>query len=307
MKVVSVINFKGGVGKTTLTANLGAYAASVGRRVLLIDLDPQTHLTFSFMTRDVWNKCYAKGKTMLKFFEAVRVRNDIPSLSSLAIPVDIDSLKIDLLSSHVELMDSDVKLAAVLTGSDEVTLASGYMYGVSCLREALSKLQRNYDLVLIDCPPNFSLTVKSAIYASDYYVVPAKLDHFSIIGIEALTKMLAEYRQECNKHVGRLKMKKDRLLTLNMLGVIPVMVDVWGGKPQKVPNEFLEYLKQQYYVFQYIERDNEMFSKQLVNRKGNVVPAVLAHFKADKARLKGELKSLCEDFLNKLELGGKNK
>ena len=68
-----------------------------------------------------------------------------------------------------------------------------------------------------------------------------------------------------------------------------------------------EYLKQQYYVFQYIERDNEMFSKQLVNRKGNVVPAVLAHFKADKARLKGELKSLCEDFLNKLELGGKNK
>ena len=307
MKVISVINFKGGVGKTTLTANLGAYAASAGKRVLLIDLDPQTHLTLSFMTRDVWNKCYAKDKTMLKFFEAVRLRSDIPSLSSLVIPVNIDSLKIDLLSSHVELMDSDVKLAAILTGSDDVTLASGYMYGVSCLREALSKLQKNYDLVLIDCPPNFSVTVKSAIYASDYYVVPAKLDHFSLIGIEALTKMLAEYRQECNKHVNKLRMKKYSLLTLDMLGVIPMMVDVWGGKPQKVPSEFLEYLRQHYYVFQYIERDNEMFSKQLVNRRGNVVPTVLAHFKADKARLKGELRLLCEDFLNKLKLGGKNK
>ncbi|MBQ6774089.1 MAG: ParA family protein [Synergistaceae bacterium] len=64
MKVVSRINYKGGVGKTTLTANLGAYAALRGLRVLLVDLDPQTHLTFSFMTHDQWHKKYEYTKTL---------------------------------------------------------------------------------------------------------------------------------------------------------------------------------------------------------------------------------------------------
>ena len=67
MKIVSVINYKGGVGKTTLTANLGAYAASKGKRVLMIDLDPQSSLTFSFMTPDSWRDKYFENRTMKNF------------------------------------------------------------------------------------------------------------------------------------------------------------------------------------------------------------------------------------------------
>ncbi len=96
MKVVSVINYKGGVGKSTLAANLGAYAASVGRRVLMIDMDPQTHLTFSFMTPDEWRDKYAEKKTFKNYFEAIKKDDiELPSLRKYLISLtNWDALKL---------------------------------------------------------------------------------------------------------------------------------------------------------------------------------------------------------------------
>lgn len=81
MKVVSVINYKGGVGKTTLTANLGAYAASQGKRVLMIDFDPQTQLH--------WKDKYAEIRTLRNYFDAV-IKNDflLPALKNFLIPLN---------------------------------------------------------------------------------------------------------------------------------------------------------------------------------------------------------------------------
>lgn len=62
MKVVSVINYKGGVGKTTITANLASEMVCRGKRVLVIDLDPQTNLTFSYMKVEKWSKIYEKAR-----------------------------------------------------------------------------------------------------------------------------------------------------------------------------------------------------------------------------------------------------
>ena len=64
MKIVSVINYKGGVGKTTIVANLAAELARRGKRVLLIDLDPQASLTFSFVSLDLWRQRYAGNRTI---------------------------------------------------------------------------------------------------------------------------------------------------------------------------------------------------------------------------------------------------
>ena len=66
MKVVSIINYKGGVGKTTITANLASEMARREKRVLVIDLDPQTNLTFSYMKVEEWSKTYEKEKTINK-------------------------------------------------------------------------------------------------------------------------------------------------------------------------------------------------------------------------------------------------
>ena len=71
MSVVSVINYKGGVGKTTLTANIGAELAYRGRRVLLIDLDPQASLTFSFYAPQTWEREFADEHTILHWFGSV--------------------------------------------------------------------------------------------------------------------------------------------------------------------------------------------------------------------------------------------
>jgi chromosome partitioning protein len=84
MKIVSVINYKGGVGKTSLTANLAGELAWRKRKVLVIDLDPQASLTFSFITPDVWEKNFAPSKTVrrqnLLDKLALRLREDLVHL-----------------------------------------------------------------------------------------------------------------------------------------------------------------------------------------------------------------------------------
>ena len=105
MKVVSVINYKGGVGKTTLVSNLAAYAASQGKRVLMIDLDPQMSLTLSFMPVEAWERSYADIKTLKNFFNAIINSMTPPDLSELAIPVSsllsLSGSRLDLISSHL--------------------------------------------------------------------------------------------------------------------------------------------------------------------------------------------------------------
>ena len=313
MKVVSVINYKGGVGKTTLTANLGAYATSAGRRVLMIDLDPQTNLTFSFMTPDVWREKYAEKKTFKNYFDAVIVDdNPIPSLRKYLISLtNWDALrlgneKFDLISSHLGLIDLDIKLANKIIVASPEQWASTTLKTFSYLRKSLAEFQNEYDIVIIDCSPNFGVTVKNALFASDYYIVPARLDYLSMLGIDSLEDNVKKFKEECKKHIetlintfGECQYEPPKL---SLLGVVPMMVNiVKGDEAVAAQREYLREMNSKgYYIFQYVRNNSSVFG---ISPENGIVPTVLTRpkFSLTAKRIVKELKNLGDEFLRKVE------
>lgn len=181
MYIVSVINYKGGVGKTTTVANLGADLARRGCNVLLIDLDPQTSLTFSFIKPDDWKRELSSSKTIKNWFDAFR--KGIPlSLSDLIFTPGLGTKgRLDLIASHLGLINVDLELATKLGGATLTQAKENYISVHRRLAEGLGQIDPDeYHLVLIDCPPNFNVVTKTAIVASDYVLIPAKPDYLSI-------------------------------------------------------------------------------------------------------------------------------
>ena len=308
MKVVSVINYKGGVGKTTLTANLGAYAASAGRRVLMIDLDPQTNLTFSFITPEVWKERYAKNKTFKNYFDSV-IKDDVLSLRKFIISLTnwealkLGNEKFDLISSHLELIDIDTKLASkIVVGFDDVKAATS-LKAVSYLQCSLAELQNEYDIALIDCSPTFGITVKNAIFASDYYIVPARLDYLSMLGVDRLQYNVEKFMQECRKNIETLGDSKYSLPNLELLGIVPMMVNILkGDEPVAAQREYMDAMEGKgYHLFRCVRNNGSVFGGS--PEESNGLPVVLTHprFNLTAKRIVKELKELGEEFLRKVE------
>ncbi|MSP01757.1 MAG: hypothetical protein EXR07_12025 [Acetobacteraceae bacterium] len=163
MKVVSVINYKGGVGKTSLTANLGAELAFRGKRVLLLDLDAQASLTFSFITPDSWVKTYADSKTIKSWFDAFELGKPIPLSDLIFQPARVlprlgSAGALHLIFSHLGLINVDLELATKLGGASLVQSKRNFINIHRRLAEGLNSIEPDkYDLVLIDCPQNFNI------------------------------------------------------------------------------------------------------------------------------------------------------
>jgi chromosome partitioning protein len=204
--VVSVINYKGGVGKTTVTANLGAALAMRGQRVLLIDLDPQASLTFSLYSPADWETGLADGRTIMAWYASVGA-GAVTGLAELVVtpPIVNKQLagyggRLDLLASHLGLIDADAELGAVLAGTHAGDSAA-YLRVHRRLAAGLAELP-GYDTVLIDCPPNFGTVTRTAIVASEWVLVPARPDHLSTLGLDYLRGSLTKLVTAYNGHAG---------------------------------------------------------------------------------------------------------
>ncbi|WP_306209017.1 ParA family protein [Actinoplanes sp. RD1] len=206
MPVVSVMNYKGGVGKTTLTANVAAEIADNGYRVLMIDLDPQTNLTFSFFTVEEWNTELRERRTIKRWYDSgpssaeMRLEDLVLSPPRVNERVARSGGRLDLISSHLGLIDIDLELALLLGGMTPAQSRRKFLEVHGCLAEALrAPAFRAYDIVLIDCAPNFGLVTKTAIVASDFVLVPAKPDYLSTIGIgylkASVEKLVTRYNE----------------------------------------------------------------------------------------------------------------
>lgn len=198
MSVVSVINYKGGVGKTTLTANLGAELAARGHRVLLIDLDPQASLTFSLYRVTEWETELAADKTVLHWFRAFVEGRPVELHKFVVTPPAVDEVvrrnggRLDLIASHLGLIDVDLDLAAGLGGARFEAMSPDFLPVYRVLAGALADPAFGaYDLVLIDCAPNFNMVTRTAMVASDHVLVPARPDYLSTLGIDILRARLS--------------------------------------------------------------------------------------------------------------------
>jgi chromosome partitioning protein len=187
-RFISFINFKGGVGKSTLAVELAtSLAKHLGKRVLLVDLDPQTNATFYFMDHNKWQSWQETNGSLQTLFEAYLVGHGASFDVSQVIKKDLlsqggNSLVpgLELLPSHLALIQVDVQLAA------KTTLGEGLFGNLTIIRQALQQVQAQYDYVIFDCPPNFNLVTQNGLFASDAYVIPAIPDYLSTLGINLI-------------------------------------------------------------------------------------------------------------------------
>jgi chromosome partitioning protein len=245
MPVVSVINYKGGVGKTTLTANLGAELAWRKKRVLLIDLDPQASLTFSLVKPEDWLRNLEPSKTIKQWYDSLASGESLELSSLIHEPMVARKLRsggvLHLIPSHLGLINVDLELATELGGASLRQNKLNYLRVHRRLSEGLAEDAFNaYDLILIDCPPNFNVVTKTAIVASDHVLIPAKADYLSTLGIDYLRRSLNELVGDYNDYA-KLEDRKggtDRI-DPTILGVVFTMMQIYGGEPISAQRPFM--------------------------------------------------------------------
>lgn len=185
-KVISLIQMKGGVGKTTCAVNLAAYLAKQhNKKVLLVDFDPQTNASLSLMSEERWRQWEQEHGTMADVLEIDHKKkaNEALKLADCIVPNVVPEIPgLDLIPSHLKLTFLDLDLAA-RPGRERI------------FTRKVEKVLPNYDLVLCDCPPNLMTATQNALYASDWYLVPMQPDFLSSIGLSLLQDRLGYLRK----------------------------------------------------------------------------------------------------------------
>lgn len=303
MRIVSVINYKGGVGKTTVTANLAAELAHRGKRVLLLDLDAQASLTFSFVKPDYWQEKLAEASTIKSWFDSFAASRPI-SLRSLVLSPEIANRRIhagqlDLIPSHLGLINVDLELATELGGATLKQSKRNYLRVHRRLADGLRELaELGYDLVLIDCPPNFNVVTKTAIVASESILIPAKPDYLSTLGIDYLQRSLDQLVSDYNDYA-EVDVPKSDKINPKLLGVVFTMVSYYGGQPISAQRPFIAQAKRLgVSVFDTMVRGNKTLFGDAPQYG---VPVVLTYQSPGTyGTIVTELESLASEFLNKL-------
>jgi chromosome partitioning protein len=250
MKIVSIINYKGGVGKTTVTANLAGQLAYSGKKVLLIDMDAQASLTFSFVTPDEWDKSLKDNKTIKNWFDCISQGKSTISVAEVIIkPTNVNNLlkqygksgEIALISSHLGLINVDLELATLLGGANMEQTKRKYITVHGNLRKELKKIpETEYDIILIDCPPNFNIVTKNALVASDLILVPAKPDYLSTLGIDYLQASVNTLVKDYNDFSQGID---EESIEPQILGVVFTMIQMYSEAPIQSQQQFISQTK----------------------------------------------------------------
>ncbi|MDX5997194.1 AAA family ATPase [Shewanella oneidensis MR-1] len=207
----------------------------------------QASLTFSFISPDFWNQNLKNTRTIKNYFDAISQGFTPPSLSSLVIRPIVNNIiqqmgatgVVDLIPSHLGLINVDLELATLLGGANMNQAKLNYIKVHGKLRDSIVEFASTnfYDVVLIDCPPNFNIVTKNALISSDQILIPAKPDYLSTLGIDYLHRSVDQLIREFNEFASMD-------VTVNqssprMLGVVFTMIQIYSGAPIASQQQFI--------------------------------------------------------------------
>lgn len=193
--VFSTINLKGGVGKTTTTVAVAeTLSAEFGKKVLVIDLDPQTNATTMLIGEEKWRELNDSGRTLARLFkDALEPDNkhfDFDTALQKRVSDVTGARTLDLLPSSLDLIDVQDKLAST---------PSGKFYSVNpieLLWRAVKARLDDYDIVIVDCPPNLGIITLNGLRISHGYIIPTIPDILSTYGIPQIVTRVREFSDE---------------------------------------------------------------------------------------------------------------
>ncbi|MDD2534216.1 MAG: AAA family ATPase [Eubacteriales bacterium] len=201
-QVIAIVNQKGGVGKTTTSVNLAAFLANKGKKVLLIDIDPQGNATSGFGIE--------KNKVEVSTYDVLI--NNLPLHEAV---LETGRNRLFVCPANINLAGAEVELVSVVSRE-------------TCLKRALEDIRSQYDFILMDCPPSLGLLTINALTAADSVLVPIQGEYYALEGLTQLMETVTLVKRSLNSK-------------LVVFGVVVTMFDARTQLSHQVAAEVRKY------------------------------------------------------------------